>query len=154
MKKHLLLPLAVIPLLLLAACGSQPAAKDDLTAQYPYQAEIDGNKDVLILAKSEEALNKFVEEKAISSIDAALSGLEEVDIVQDSSGLSVEKAEFENANEKNPFSHVYITVRNNTGKPGTLVNLYVDFTDENGDILNTTYPQYSGVLEDLSLIHI
>lgn len=148
MKKHIVLAVALVLTLFLTACSQESTpTPSGTTADYPYQAEFDDNGDILILAKSREALNDFIAKYAQNDINSAFSDFDEVDITESGKALIIEKAEFENGKDTDSFSRVYVTVRNNSGESVTLVNLNIDFIDENGDIVSSTYPQYGSVLD-------
>lgn len=146
MKKYIILLLSCFCLFALTSCSSVDS--NDKFSNYPYQAELDDNNDILILAKSEEALNDFINNIVYSEINSAFSGFEEADISESDDALTIESAEFENKDSDELFSTIYIKVRNNSGQSAILLNLNVDFVDENGDIVSSTYPQYGSVIED------
>lgn len=146
MKKYIILLLSCLCLFALASCSNVDS--NDKFSNYPYQAELDDNNDILILAKSEESLNDFINNIVYSEINSAFSGFEEADISESNDALTIESAEFENKDSDELFSTIYIKVRNNSGQSAILLNLNVDFVDENGDIVSSTYPQYGSVIED------
>jgi len=148
MKNFIVLFLSVLLVCALVACGGNTSNTDSTIADYPYQAEFDDNGDILILAKSKEALDDFINQSIQNDIDSAFSDYEEVHSSDSNDALIIEKAEFDNGNDADSFSNVYVTVRNNSGKSGTLLNLNIDFIDENGDIISSTYPQYGSILDD------
>lgn len=148
MKNFIVLFLSVLLVCALVACGGNTSNTDSTIADYPYQAEFDDNGDILILAKSKEALDDFINQSIQNDIDSAFSDYEEVHSSNSNDALIIEKAEFDNGNNADSFSNVYVTVRNNSGKSGTLLNLNIDFIDENGDIISSTYPQYGSILDD------
>lgn len=148
MKNFIVLFLSVLLVCALVACGGNTSNTDSIIADYPYQAEFDDNGDILILAKSKEALDDFINQSIQNDIDSAFSDYEEVHSSDSNDALIIEKAEFDNGNNADSFSNVYVTVRNNSGKSGTLLNLNIDFIDENGDIISSTYPQYGSILDD------
>lgn len=145
MKTMLALVAALLLAVALTACGQ---SETGTYSEYPYEATVNGNTDIIVLGKSEEAISQFLVGYQDAQINSSLSGLDEISINESDSALVVEKAEFENAETPDGFSKIYITVRNQSGEDGTIVNIIVDFIDENGDILSTTYPQYGSVLED------
>lgn len=145
MKKYVVLVAAFVLAITITACGQNT---NTAYSEYPYEATIDGNDEIVILGKTEQAISEFLVQLKSAEIDSALSGLDEIYITESDSALKIEKAEFENAESPGGFSSIYITVKNQSGEDGTLVNIIVDFIDENGNIMSTTYPQYTSVLED------
>lgn len=157
MKKACILAVSLLLALALTACGNEKetntpstdSTSASLTAEYPYQADLDGNSDILILAKSEEALNEFVvrnaQDKAQDKIDTALSDLDEVQSTKNSEAITIEKAEFEFSDTS--YTYIYLTVRNNLDESVSTIAPNVDFIDENGDVIDVTYPSYDSVLE-------
>lgn len=147
MKKFIALTLSVLLVCTLVSCGSQ-SSTDATIVDYPYQAQFGDNGDILILAKSQKALDDFITQSVQNDINSAFSDFDEVHVVESDKALIIEKVEFENGKDSDSYSNIYITVRNNSGKSGTLLNLNIDFIDENGDIISSTYPQYGSVVDD------
>lgn len=147
MQKIAIAGLSGLILCSLAACGNanQNASK---YAAYPYEATIDDNSDILILAKNEEALNRFIDKSVSAEIDSTFSDCEQGTVLESGDALVIENAEFENRMGSEEYSKVHIKVRNKSGKSGTILNLNVDFIDKNGDIVSSTYPQYGSVVEN------
>jgi hypothetical protein len=153
MKKFAVLFLFALLVCTLAACDSSTnstvsSSADSLFAEYPCQAEFDDNSDILILAKSEEAMNDFIDQTVQNEINAALPKSDEIDVMDSDDVLTVEKAEFKNREDANSDSEVYITVRNNSGKSATMLSINADFIDENGDVIDTDSRVYYSVLDD------
>ena len=152
MRKIAIAGLSGLILCSIAACGNtnQNTSNQNASkyAAYPYEATIDDNNDILILAKNEEALNRFIDKSVSAEIDSTFSDFEQGTISESGDALVIENAEFENCTGSEEYSRVYIKVRNKSGKSGTILNLNVDFIDKNGDIVSSTYPQYGSVVED------
>lgn len=147
MKKNVLLLLSCLCLCILAACNNSNGSKS-ISSDYPYQAKLDNNTDILILAKSKESLDDFMNNIVDNETNSIVSEFEEVDIQNSKDAIIVESATFDNKNIGEEFSTVLIKVRNNSGQSASLLDLYVDFIDKNGDIVSSTYPQYGSILED------
>ena len=157
MQKIAIAGLSGLILCSLAACGNanQNASNPNTSNQnaskyaaYPYEATIDDNSDILILAKNEEALNRFIDKSVSAEIESTFSDCEQGTVLESGDALVIENAEFENCMGSEEYSKVHIKVRNKSGKSGTILNLNVDFIDKNGDIVSSTYPQYGSVVEN------
>ncbi len=122
MQKIAIAGLSGLILCSLAACGNanQNASK---YAAYPYEATIDDNSDILILAKNEEALNRFIDKSVSAEIDSTFSDCEQGTVLESGDALVIENAEFENCMGSEEYSKVHIKVRNKSGKSGTILNL-------------------------------
>lgn len=147
MKRFTMVFIAVLLLFALSACGNA-SSSDSLLSDYQYQAHIDNNDDILILAKTQKALEEFILQSTQNEIISAFSDLDESYEIKSNDVVSIEKVEFENGKSADSYSTIYVTARNNSGKSLKLLNLNIDFIDENGDITNSTYPQYGSVLDD------
>ncbi len=151
MKKIKVSLLLLLCILVLVSCRDSGSTNESVYADYQFQATMDDNDEILILAKSESALNEFIQEIVSNEMNSDFSDLDQVYIHESSDALAVESAEFQNCDPSDPYdvySFVYIKVRNNSGQSGTLLNLNVDFIDENGDIIYSSYPQYGSIVED------
>lgn len=136
MQKIAIAGLSGLILCSLAACGNanQNSSNQNTSNQnaskyaaYPYEATIDDNSDILILAKNEEALNRFIDKSVSAEIDSTFSDCEQGTVLESGDALVIENAEFENCMGSEEYSKVYIKVRNKSGKSGTILNLNVDF---------------------------
>lgn len=148
MNKLLFIVTCCATLFLFSGCSSNNSTTaSNSYADYPYSATIDGIDNIIILGKTEDDISAFVGDY---STDSALSN----DLSSstgnhnhNSDDIIIESAT-PNGFDVSGWGSCDIVFRNCSGESLKLISLTVDYLDKNNTILESTYPQYTGMLND------